>query len=425
MTSNFLSSALGMVFWIAAARLYPSSTIGRDGVIIGAMITVSSIAQLNLANGLLRFLPAMRRRLARSVVSAYAVAGSTSLLLAFAFVLIGPKVASALVPLQREPLLGAAFVFGTVAWTVFVLQDSVLTAVRRTSWIVFENSAFGVARLPVLFVMSRAGVSDGPYLAWLLPTAALLGPVNLVIFARALPFHRLLPEARAARVPRRSVVRFLARDYAAGLLSQAALSILPVAVIGFVGSPRYAPYAVAFMIVTAFDLVIFDAGVALTVEGAFAEDQLRQLASTIVRAFVGPLVAGTIIMLVAAPLIMAPFGAVYVHEGASLMRLLAGACVFRALIALVAAILRVQRRGGALLAMQATANGMTIGLTLWWAQTDGVWGAGLAWVVSHAVMTAVLLPWLWAYLRGRNRSSRPRDIAPLVPSPSFGSLSSH
>ena len=59
--------------------------------------------------------------------------------------------------------------------------------------------------------------------------------------------------------------------------------MLPIAIVAFSGTARYAPFAMAFTIVTAFDMVIFDAAAALTVEGAFAESRLRRLAITIVR----------------------------------------------------------------------------------------------------------------------------------------------
>ena len=52
-----LNAVLGFGFWVAAARLFPSTVVGRDSALISAMITLSTICQLNLGPVMLRFLP--------------------------------------------------------------------------------------------------------------------------------------------------------------------------------------------------------------------------------------------------------------------------------------------------------------------------------------------------------------------------------
>ena len=52
-----VTSALGMGFWVAAARLFSSVEVGRDTVLISVMIELSTVCQLNMGNGILRFLP--------------------------------------------------------------------------------------------------------------------------------------------------------------------------------------------------------------------------------------------------------------------------------------------------------------------------------------------------------------------------------
>src|SRR5215204_6812635 len=52
-----LSAALGMTFWVVAARLYPTDSVGRDSALIAAMLQISTVAQLNMSNALVRFMP--------------------------------------------------------------------------------------------------------------------------------------------------------------------------------------------------------------------------------------------------------------------------------------------------------------------------------------------------------------------------------
>ena len=412
MTSNSLSTVLGLAFWVAAARLYPSSAVGRDAALVVGMVAVSSVAQLNLYSGLLRFLPALRETARRSLLGAYAVTTALSVVLAIGFVLLIPYLAPQLDVLRRDPMTAAAFVAGTAGWAIFTLQDAALTVLRRPGWLVAENVSFGVARLAVLAVAAALGFRDGPLVAWLVPMAALVPPVNAAIFTRALPAHVRLPGIADPIHPRR-MLRFMGLDYAGSLLSQSALVVLPIAIVAASGTARYAYFAMAFTIVTAFDLVIFDAAAALTVEGAFAESRLRPLAITIVRTFSGPLLVGTAALLLAGALLLAPFGGAYVHQGLPIMRLLAATCVFRAALALAAALMRVKRQGLRLLATQAAVNGLTIGLALLWAPSMGPNGVALAWLVAHAAVALPLIAWMVSQLH----SPRP-DPAAVVISPS-------
>jgi O-antigen/teichoic acid export membrane protein len=405
MTSNTLSTLLGLGFWIAAARLYPRSAVGRDAALLVGMVTVSSVAQLNLYSGLLRFLPALRENARRSLVQAYALTIALSILLAIGFVLLVPHFAPQLGVLHRDPVTAAAFVLGTAGWTVFTLQDAALTVLRRPGWLVAENVSFGVARLPVLAVAAALHVSDGPLVAWLIPMAVLVVPVNAAIFKRALPAHVRLPSRAHETNPLR-MLKFMGLDYAGSLLSQGALVVLPIALVGFSGTARYAPFAMAFTIVTAFDLVIFDATAALTVEGAFEESRLRPLAITTVRTFAPLLLAGTAVLLLAGALILAPFGSVYVREGVPIMRLLAAACVFRGAMSVAQALMRVKRTGIRLLATQAAVNGLTIGLALLWGPGMGPSGVALAWLVAHVAVAVPTIAWTVMQLRSPRRDSR-------------------
>src|SRR5687768_6815166 len=50
-----LTSALGLLFWVLAARLYPADEVGIGSALISSLITLSAAAQLNLGNVLVRF----------------------------------------------------------------------------------------------------------------------------------------------------------------------------------------------------------------------------------------------------------------------------------------------------------------------------------------------------------------------------------
>ena len=79
MASSALSAVLGVGFWALAAHAFTPAEIGTSGVLIAAMMTVSSVCQLNLGNALLRFLPQAGARAAETVVVAYGVASMAAI----------------------------------------------------------------------------------------------------------------------------------------------------------------------------------------------------------------------------------------------------------------------------------------------------------------------------------------------------------
>jgi O-antigen/teichoic acid export membrane protein len=73
MLNTGLTAALGFGFWILAARLYSPQEVGVNSAIIAILVTVSTLAQVNLGSVFVRFLPETARP-ARLILVGYAVA---------------------------------------------------------------------------------------------------------------------------------------------------------------------------------------------------------------------------------------------------------------------------------------------------------------------------------------------------------------
>src|SRR5581483_1703139 len=68
-------SLLGFLFWALAARSYPDESVGRNFVLISAMMVASSASQLGLGGVLVRYLPGAGASTRALVVRAYALTG--------------------------------------------------------------------------------------------------------------------------------------------------------------------------------------------------------------------------------------------------------------------------------------------------------------------------------------------------------------
>lgn len=401
MANTAVTSLLGMGFWVAAARLYSSATVGRDTVLISVMVELSIVCQLNMGNGIVRFMPDYGQRSARVLGVVYAVTGMVALVVGTGFVLTAPLVSRQLVFLGDQTPLAVGFVASLVLWGLFTLQDAALMATRRAPWIPIENGVFGLLKLAALPAFLVAGAVNGVFLAWVLPMALLLAPVNLLVFRRAIPRHVAAGarESSIARIGPRRVVRFLAQDYLAAIFTQATLTVLPVLVIAIMGAQQSAYFAMPFTIVMAFDTFAYSACTSLVVEATLDQASLRALTRVFARRVLALLMPAAVLLALAAPLVMLPFGHVYAEHGAAVLRLLLCASVFRAVIALFSAVSRVQGRGLRLGLVELALLVLVLAPAVPLAHSHGIDGVGAAWLGANAVICLAVLPWLIGFLR--------------------------
>jgi O-antigen/teichoic acid export membrane protein len=401
--SGAITAALGAVFWVVAARLYDPVDVGRDAALIAVMLELSTICQLNMGNAITRFLPSLRRGTATALVRAYAASAAAAVLGGLAFVLVAPRVSSEFGFLTDDPRTAALYVAALVAWGWFVLQDAALTAMRRAPWVPVENGAFGLLKLAALPALLALGARDGVFLAWMLPALMLIVPVNAFLFRAAIPNHlsrhRPAGSAVLARLGRRGFLRFMAQDYAATVLALAPSAFLPVLIVALLGPGPNAYFYIPYTMVGAFNMLFFAASTSLVVEGALAEDRIRALAGRLAGRFALIAVPGATVMVVAAPLILLPFGEGYVRESSSVLRLLACGCVFYAAIALYVAIARLEGRTAGILRVEAVKVPLLLGGAVVLSGPLGIEGVALAWLASIALVACAVAPSLVRFFR--------------------------
>ena len=400
-----LTACLGVVFWVAAARLYDPVEVGRDAALIAVMLELSTICQLNTVNAVTRFLPSLERGTASALVRAYALIGASALVGGLAFVFVAPRISNEFDFISEDWRLGALYVVALVAWGWFALQDAALTAVRRAPWVPVENGVFGLLKLAALPALLALGAVDGVFLAWTLPVLLLLIPVNAFLFRVAIPQHlrrhRPAGSAVLARLGRAGLMRFLAQDYAATVLALAPTAFLPVLIVALLGPGANAYFYIPYTMVGAFNMVFFAASTSLVVEGALAEERLRAMAERVARRFALIVLPGTALMIAAAPLILLPFGDDYVRESSSVLRLLAVGCLFYAAIALYVAIARVEGRSSGILLVEAIKVPMLLGGAVALSGPLGIEGIAVAWSGSVALVALAIAPSLLRFFRAR------------------------
>ncbi|MEV0586457.1 hypothetical protein [Nonomuraea sp. NPDC050310] len=396
MANTAITAVLGLGYWMLATRLYSPDAFGEGQAMISAMRLFASLTGLAFAGMLARFIPVAGRRTGELVGRAYAVAGAIGVLAALVFLLTLPMWGTAYASLAGL-LPGLLFLLAVLVWTVFTLQDVVLTGLRRAVWVPAGSLAFGLVKMALLGVLAVAlpsgGVLGGIFVSWIIPTALALIPVNWYIF-RVLAPRAADPAAQpAVPLSARRIGRFLAGDFPGALSALLVIFLVPVLVAGWVEDVAHFGYfTVAHSLGCMVALLANNLALSLTVESSLDAGSLaRNLRATLRRAFLvlGPIVGLTVL---AAPLLLGVFGGELAEYGTPLLRLMALAVIPGMLIEVHLATLRARSAARRLAVTQIglallVLGSVTVAFPLW-----GITGVGLALLGSQVVVAALVLP---------------------------------
>jgi O-antigen/teichoic acid export membrane protein len=246
-------------------------------------------------------------------------------------------------------------------------------------------------------------VGHGVFLAWIVPMAILLVPVNVLVFRAVVARHRATAPATGgpplAALGRRGLGAFLAQDYLGQVLMRLGVTLLPVLVVATLGAADNAYFYIPFTIVIAFDMMVLSIGTSIVAESAYDEGLVRDHLRTVVRRYGPLLLAGVAVLVVAAPVVLLPFGADYAREGDTALRVLALACIPRALIFVAGAVWRLQGHGRWLLGVEALMLVLLLGPVVPLAHALQLTGVALAWLGSASAAGLLAAFWLLRFLR--------------------------
>ena len=399
------TGALGVVYWILAARNYDAADVGRSSAAIAAMMLLSGLTAVGLTGMVSRFLPragpATGAFVLRTYLASALVAGTASVGFLLTLEHWGPSYSG-----LDGAAAGLGFTISVIAWGIFTLQDAVLPALRSAVWVPIENIVFGVAKIALVISLAAAAPGAGVFLSWVIPVAASIVPINLLIFRRLAPRHVWATEDRHVAPTIRDVGRFLAGDYVGALFTLGVVYLVPVVVAAQVGPTTTAYFYIAWIIGGVIDLLAVNMAISLTVEGTLDIDRLGDNTRAALRRIVQILLPIVTAAVVLAHPALGVFGANYARSAAPLLQLLAVSALPRALVELYVGALRAQSRTRQLALVQGLRCVMIVGLAVPLTVAFGITGTGWAVLVGQSITAAVIAPGLVGVLGHRPRAGR-------------------
>jgi O-antigen/teichoic acid export membrane protein len=395
-----VTGIVGFGYWILATHLLPKAVVGVAAALISASTLFSGLGQLNLSSMLMRFLPQAHERSARLIALAYVAAAGVSFTLAIAVIGVTSLSGSRGSPLHLQAWEALAFAACVAANAVFVLEDAALLGIGRSMWIPVENVTFGLLKVLTLFAAAWIGTAYALFISWFLPLLVIIPLLNGIMFTRVLDWPRVSIRGMRPASPeaRRTIRRYVRGDAGAGIFQQTLIYALPWLVTARLGSRPDALFYSALILTTSIDMVASNLTSALTVEGSRTPDQLAQLVRKTLRrsgVLTGVCVA---VVVIAAPVVLAAYGRGY-SAASDTLRLLALACIPRALCLIYFGVCRVQQQTYISARLQGLTCAVTFGSALLFAGARGISGVADAVVLGQLVCVVFALPTLSRLVR--------------------------
>jgi O-antigen/teichoic acid export membrane protein len=392
--SSILTSGFGMVYWILAARIYPAYLVGLNSAMIAAMMFLGGVAQLNLANGSIRFIPAMGKATLRFVVIAYLVSLTVAALVSLGFLSGLDYWAETIDFLGENHILIVWFILSTMGWCIFVLQDGVLTGLRRATWVPVENTIFSIVKIVLMLLFAASLPVFGLFASWSVGLAITLLPTNYFIFRKLIPLHIQISRPQSEPLQFTQVSRYVAGDYMGALAWLACTQLLPVIVTQVAGPTANAFFYLSWQIAVLLFTITSNMGSSLIVEAAANERALRDYTRRTIFQQAAIIIPSAVVLSIGAPLVLQLFGKTYASEGATLLRLLALAAIPNIVVSIFISVSRVQRKINRVVLILVSLSAAIIISSYILLHAYGIIGVGYAWLGCQSLAASLILIFL-------------------------------
>ncbi|MEM7113926.1 MAG: phosphotransferase [Chloroflexota bacterium] len=389
--SSAVTSVLGLLYWVLAARQYTAEAVGINSAMISTITLIAQIAQFNMINTLNRFVPSAGKNTKRLVLTAYSITFVLALVVSAIFLLTVNYWSPTLSFLRADSTLFIIFMLSAVGWGLFNLQDSILTGLRQATWVPIENLVFAIAKIGLLVLFATMLPQIGIFSSWMAPLIVLILAVNLLLFQRLIPQHEATAPESNEPFSMRQILQFSAGDYVASLVWTATVLILPIIVLEQAGAEANAYFYLAWQISYSLYLVSRNMGMSLITEGARDQSRLYELSYRTIVQTSRIMIPAVLVIVIFAPLGLSFFGPDYVTEGTAVLRLLALSAIPNIFNALYISIARVQRKIKSLLLILGSLGIIVLVSSYIMLGLYGIIGIAIAWLVCQTFLAVLLL----------------------------------
>lgn len=391
--STLVNSGLGYIYWIVAAHLFSSETVGASAALISILNLIATVAPMGLDSSLVYILARSKDRWARKVFSFGLAIVAVTILLAALFLPFVDALNKNTTSVGASFEGGLVFILTCLLWTFSLVIDELFTVEEITGLVLVRNGLTSVLKLVFLPLALLFAAGQVPLLilaGWGLGALVAIG-LTAVIFAWKKHSQRSFKPELDLGLVRQNLGVSLG-NYSIIMTQQIPALILPVIITQTLSAQYNAYFYTIFMFVQ---------GVLLTIPLAISQTFFVQTADTdpaSLRAKMTSLLSVTLVSMV--PLIAASilfrtqilglFGSEYVSNGSTLLVIMSFGALPAAFIRLYVSLQRIQGDFGR--GLVATVGGLIaiVGGTFLFIPIFGLAGVGLGWTAGLTLISLLL-----------------------------------
>lgn len=373
---RLLNVGVGFLFWLIAARLYPTEEVGVATALISSLGLIVFISSLGFNFSLIRFININVKEnvLNTSIV----ITTIASAFVATIYLVIVNDVLQSISLLQKTGY-ALFFLLTVVTNSMFFMSGEAFKALRDTKDFFMQNLVLSV-RVPLLLplvFLGNFGIFGAIGITYIIST----------IFSLRLLCKRTNISAKIDKGYLKESFHFSSGNYIANLLYESPSLIMPTIILSLLGKEEAALYYIAFAISSLIWIAPMSMSTSLFIEGSYGEGLKRNLIRSGGAVFI-LLVPSIIAIYFFGATILALFGQDYV-ESLSLLHVLALSSFFVALHNFFVPILNLQMKVKDLIKINFIRFSMLLGLSYVLLTRYGILGFGYAWMITYIVLTLV------------------------------------
>jgi O-antigen/teichoic acid export membrane protein len=391
--NSAITAGLGFVFWALASRLFPASAVGTTSTVVSALTFAVMAGTLGLPNTLIRFLASDRDKV-RLLATTGAVAAGAGAAVALVWCAVPHHFG---VPLSRVApgwAMVPVFVVITVLGSVGVVAQAAIIALRKSKWVVIENTAGSIAKL----VLLPLGVGSGAAGLFGLYFAALaVATIASLVILRHEVGGSVTRWIRSVDLGALSHCRwFAAGNHAAALVALLPTTVLPIIVLDRLGARQAAFFAMPLMIVALLNVIPSMASQSLFAEAAADEASLRAQTRRTLFGVYALLVPSVVTICLLAQPVLSIFGPEYARNGTRCLQLLALSGIFAGFNYVADVVLNARKQVRSYVFLNAAGTACAVGFPVAF-MGHGLTGVGFGWFVGqigYSILALATLAWV-------------------------------
>lgn len=385
MQSNILAAFFGFFFWMIAARLYPSDVVGLATALISVALLLTSLSMLGFDIGLIRFLPNEKNK-TDMINTCFTIVGIFSMVSALIFIIGLNFWSPVLLFLGEKVNYILLFILFTGIFSIFTLQISVFIAFRTTEFSLIAQAIAGLRLLFLVLLISLGAL--GIFYSWgMAICAAFIAGILLIL--------KLHSEYRPKPIIRKRIVanmlRFSLGNYVAEIFRQLPGFLLPLLIVNILEPEVGAYFYIAWTIAAILFMIPHAVNFSLLAEGSFQPEKLRSNVIKAMKLIFMLLIPLILLIFFFGDVILSIFGEAYSENALKLLWVLALSAIPLALNNLYITIVRVQQHMKPLMSLYIFTASFTIGIGCILMNAMGLFGIGLAWILSQSIVTLFII----------------------------------